>query len=152
MALLQLYPYPFVKQYRYASLITWIQIVSLDLAQHFLDISRFNTISPFGHTHNQTFPAFSVINPACKNTYCLGTVFFVKKYACIFFWGGDSTLFGFSTEIIFRGEKSFQRELFWGIFTLGEIARIPIRNSSYVLLSHCLLDFTHGDVKGNCPG
>ncbi|XP_065560441.1 trimeric intracellular cation channel type 1B.1-like [Artemia franciscana] len=33
---------------------------------------------------------------------------------------------------------------------LGEFASIPIRNSSYVLLSHCWLNFMCRDAMGNC--
>ena len=43
-------------------------------------------------------------------------------------------------------------EFLRGNFARGEFARISIRNSSYVLLSLCRINSTHGDVKGNCPG
>ena len=49
------------------------------------------------------------------------------------------------------GGKLSRSEFFRKNLTLWEFARIPIRNSSYVLLSLCQLNLTSGDVKGNCP-
>jgi len=50
------------------------------------------------------------------------------------------------------GKEVFRGKFFRKNFTLGEFGGIPIGNASYFLLSHCLLNFTHGGVKGNCPG
>ena len=61
--------------------------------------------------------------------------------------GGNFLLMGFFTDIISNREGSFQG----GYFTLEEFARIPIGNSSYVLLSHCRHNFTHEHAKGYCP-
>ena len=50
------------------------------------------------------------------------------------------------------GEEVSRGKFFRKNFIPGEFGGIPIENASYVLLSHYLLNFTHGDVKGNCPG
>ena len=69
---------------------------------------------------------------------------FIDKYAYILCGGGGE----FSARGIFHrdifpwGGKFPGGKFFRGDFALEELARIPIRNSSYVLLSHCRLNFT----------
>ena len=80
------------------------------------------------------------------------------KYAYIFQVGrgGRNLLMEeiFDWENISMGRKVSKGVNFlWGNFKLQEnLPRIPIRNSSYVLLSLCRLNFMLGDVKGNCWG
>jgi len=64
----------------------------------------------------------------------------------------------FSTAGIFPRDNFWWRGCFLAVeflgenFSLWEYAGIPIRNSSYVLLSLERLSFTHGGVIGNCSG
>jgi len=98
--------------------------------------------SPFGKVFSyKVFPLFAYI--ICNWEAC---IHFSRE-------GGHYLFLGFCKKIIFHRKGSFQRsEFLGGNFTLGEFARIPIRNSSYVLLSPCRLNITCGDLKGNCPG
>ena len=66
--------------------------------------------------------------------------------------GGDSAGVIFLGDDFLWGRKFPVSEFSMGNFTLSEFARISMRNSTFVLLSLCRLNFTLGDVKCNCPG
>ena len=66
--------------------------------------------------------------------------------------GGRILPGGFSMRRTFIGEESFWGMNFSGeILHWGNLPEFPVRKSSHVLLSLCRLNFTAGDVKGNCP-
>ena len=66
------------------------------------------------------------------------------------FSGGIFYWWDFPRGEFFMGMEVSSGRIFQRKLNIGGFARIPIRNSSHVLLSHCLLNFMHGDVKGNC--
>ena len=89
-----------------------------------------------------------------KFAYCLRIIFVIETYAYIFRMGGtDFLLVRFSTGLTFHEKGSFQ-----GVNFSGEVLHcgtLPEFLHKIRLLSCSLFNdsyFTHGDVKGNCPG
>ena len=97
------------------------------------------------HTHPHIAPREKSLS--YKSAYCLGIVFVIGNYALILNLTPSPEQGKF-----FMGKEVFRGKFFGENLTPGEFGRISIGNGSYVLLSHCLLNFKHVDVKGNCPG